>query len=139
MDRLEKENRLNEIRGQINRLSIEKCMLETQLIDECEDPLEKIRIWVDSDTGGHHNWIPDKDEFPIFRERIDLHDFNRNQTIDIFEDLYQLEDELHIINNPEDAMNEFGEDEYNRRVKEDVIPLFTELMEGNLKSFDLDW
>jgi hypothetical protein len=126
---------IKQIDKEISTLEKQKSKLEKQLINQAKSPIEKFKIWWESNADtDEEDYLPDRSEFPKLREYMDElgHDWYRYQSTDISDFM----DEAF-------AFAFYGEkNEYWEWKEEDKIKfqeIGYEIMKGKLKSFKYDW
>lgn len=133
-DAKELELEISKIDKEISNLQNVKKELEIQLLSITDNFEKKFLVWMNSDMGEHHRWLPSESEFPILRNYLQEHcDMQRYKTYNLL-DLF--EEEIYYLENPEEFEN-------NKFFSEEDMMTFKkvagEMMEKNIISFTCDW
>lgn len=127
---------LKAIEKQIKKLKKEKKEIEKQLMDISSNFKEKFQIWYNNGNKGHYDWVPSHDKFPLVRAIIEESDFTRHKTITLE---YLVGEEILGLFTSDDYREYYdSEEEYQADIFK-YQPLMEEIMNGNLKTFEMDW
>jgi hypothetical protein len=129
------QEELKKVRNEIAILSLKADDIEKQILADIGPLKEKFLAWRNSSQGDHLTSVPDRNKFPLLREYIDDNDgMNRHQTYYVCS---HFRDELYWAF--EATQEEIDEAEIDPSEIERTIKLAEEILNGNLKSFKLDW
>lgn len=132
------KQRLLDIDEIIKNLEKERDSLTKRYISSDTDFYDRFRLWYNTASKENQsNWLPPKDKFPLFRKKLEdsLDVMNRYATYNLES---FLEDELYVVFNYDQCVEQDGKEAIDKELEENR-PLFEELMNNNLFSFNYDW
>jgi hypothetical protein len=135
------QQELAEVILEIGVLQLKKAKIEKLILDTSEDFFIRFQTWYNSDDEMHHDFIPNREQFPLLIEKWEKNDERRRGQTYTIEDIIG-EDDLACFLEPEEMKKHFTDskmhDQFEKTIKK-VQPILEEVMAGELKSFKADW